>query len=148
MKKLLASLAVAGATFVTAEAAYAHHSFAAFDNREEAELTLEGTATKFLWINPHALMEVAVKDKAGKNVKWVLEGPSSAYMARKGFTKTSIKPGDKVRFTVAPLKDGRPGGVFTQVLTVNGKKMGEFDPNPGRNEAPTPAPGAPARANP
>lgn len=141
MKKLLAGLVVSGAVLVTAGAAHAHHSFAAFDNREAAELTLEGTITKFLWINPHALMEFKVKDKAGKTVTWVTEGPSSGYMSRKGWKKTSFKAGDKIVVKVAPLKDCRPGGVFTNIDLVNGKKIGEdFDTNPGRNEPPS-APG-------
>ncbi len=131
MNKVLAGLTIAGALAISG-AAHAHHSFVAFNNAPEAETSREGVVTQWAWINPHPLMEFSVSE-GGKNVLYVMELPSGGYLIRKGWKKDSAKPGDKVKVTFAPLKDGRPGGLL-QGLVVNGKALPAIDPNPGRFE--------------
>lgn len=130
MNKLLASLAVASAVFAVAAPANAHHSFVAFDNRLEAEITREGVVTKWEWKNPHAFLEFKVRE-GGKDVVYVLEGPSTVHLTRSGWTKRSLNPGDKVKVVISPLKNGKPGGLMQKTI-VNGKDLPDFGANPAR----------------
>jgi hypothetical protein len=116
------SLAVAAAGLLAASpSAQAHHSFAMFDNTKD--VTLEGTVKEFQWTNPHSWIQLMVKDASGKDVEWSLEGGSPNGLARSGWTRTSVKPGDKAVIVVHPLKDGSPGGSLVTV-SINGQKIG------------------------
>jgi hypothetical protein len=111
---------------VTAPPAQAHHSFSMFDvNRE---LTLEGTVKEFQWTNPHAWVELLVKDAAGKEVQWSIEGASPNNLARFGWKSTSLKAGDHAEAVIHPLKDGAIGGSLVKI-TVNGQVIGAPKPS-------------------
>jgi hypothetical protein len=101
--------------------AWAHHSFAMFDNEKES--TLEGTIKEFQWTNPHTWIQVLVKDASGKEVEWSIEGGSPNSLSRSGWKRTSIKPGDKATVVIHPLKNGSPGGSLMRI-TVNGQLVG------------------------
>ena len=118
-KAAIVALSVAGLT--AAAGAQAHHSFAMFDNQKE--LTLEGVVKEFQWTNPHSWIQLMVKDASGKEVEWSLEGASPNSLARKGWSRNSIKAGDKAVIVVNPLKDGGPGGSLKKVV-VNGQTIG------------------------
>jgi len=60
---------LAAATF--AVPAFAHHSFAMFD--QEKTITLKGTVKEFEWNNPHVWMRIMVMDQATEsrcNTRW------------------------------------------------------------------------------
>jgi hypothetical protein len=65
---------------------YAHHSFGMFDNT--TDLWLEGSIKEFQWTNPHAWSQVLVKDEAGADVEWSLEGGSPNILSRNGWKRT------------------------------------------------------------
>jgi len=115
---LIAALAVAAAAAVPAQA---HHSFAMFDSTKN--MTLDGTIKEFQWTNPHSWIQIVVKDASGKAVEWSIEGGSPNGLARQGWTRNSLKPGDKAVVITHPLKDGTPGGSLVSV-TVNGVAVG------------------------
>jgi hypothetical protein len=100
--------------------AVAHHSFAMFDNSKET--TLNGTIKELQWTNPHIWIQVLVGDPAGKVVEWSIEGGSPNNLARKGWSRNSLKSGDKVVITIHPLKNGDNGGSLMKV-TVNGATL-------------------------
>src|SRR5215469_2935957 len=70
------------------------------------ELTLSGTVTRFLWSNPHVLIYVDVTDGQGKVVNWGGELNNPRFIARQGYTKDAVKPGDKVTIIGNPSKAG------------------------------------------
>jgi hypothetical protein len=90
-------LLAAGLLLLTVSAA-AHHSFAAeYDSNRP--LTVTGTVTKLEWTNPHARVFIDAKDESGKIVHWDFElGPPNGLM-RRGWTRTSLKPGHVVTVT-------------------------------------------------
>jgi hypothetical protein len=49
-----------------------------------------------------------------------LEGMSPNYLGRNGWTKSTLKAGDKLTFQVHPLKDGRKGGFMVAVKLPDG----------------------------
>ena len=82
------ALAVAGVSLS------AHHSFAVFDMTSEKTIT--GTVSKFEWTNPHTFIFVDVPNDKGVIETWAIEGMSPNYLGRRGWSKTSVKPGDLV----------------------------------------------------
>jgi hypothetical protein len=106
---------------LSAGTAFAHHSFAMFDNAKEQ--TLEGTIKDFQWTNPHIWIQVNVKGADGKLTEWSIEGGSPNGLKRSGWSKKSMNAGDKVVMKIHPLKDGTSGGSFMSA-TVNGQELG------------------------
>ena len=103
---LAAALALAAAL-----PAAAHHSFAMFDSGRT--LTLNGTVKTFEWINPHAVIWLAVGEAGdAEPVLWAIEMTSPGNLRREGWNRETLKPGDLVEAVVNPLRDGGPGGGF------------------------------------
>jgi hypothetical protein len=106
--------------------AQAHHSFAMYDVARE--VTVDGTVVDFQWSNPHSWVQIVSKDASGKELEWSIEGASPNNLARFGWTRRSIKAGDKIEAIIHPLKSGEAGGSLIKV-TVNGQVIGASLPN-------------------
>jgi uncharacterized protein DUF6152 len=118
---------VLGFALVTASAlaapALAHHSFSMFD--ADKTITMSGTVKEFEWSNPHSWLRVMIEDQTtGKPVQWMFEMGSPVQQERVGWTRDSLKPGDKVTVTMHPLKDGSRGGGLLAATLPNGKTVG------------------------
>jgi hypothetical protein len=114
-------LATAGALCVGSHA-LAHHSFAMFDTK--ATLVLEGSVREFKFVNPHSYVQLmAPWGPKHKLTDWTLETSGPNYLLRKGWRKDSLKAGDKVKITIAPLRNGNPGGSILGVELADGRKM-------------------------
>jgi hypothetical protein len=120
LKTRLGAIAAAITMAAFAPAA-AHHSFAPFNL--ETEKTITGTVKIFEWTNPHTWLWVDVQNEKGAIETWGIEGMSPNYLGRRGWTKDTFKPGDKVSVTVRPMRDGSPGGMFVRATTADGKKL-------------------------
>ena len=96
----------------------AHHSVSAeFDSTKP--VTLTGTVTNVDWMNPHTYVFVDVNDNtAGKARTWACELTSPNELARRGFTRGSIKVGMSVRVTGTRAKDGS-FKIHTDLLTAD-----------------------------
>ena len=95
------------AVFAIAAPVTAHHGAASFDSGKE--VTLKGTVTEWIWSNPHCFLKFDVADAAGTKT-WMVETQNPTDMSRRGFARTSFKPGDPVTVIVEPLKNGLPVG--------------------------------------
>ena len=91
-------------------AAFAHHSFAMFDQNKSTQLS--GTLKDVNWNNPHTAMIVMVPGDNGQTAEWHFEGGPPAFMLRAGIKRDDLSSriGSKVTVTFHPLKDGRTGG--------------------------------------
>lgn len=86
--------AIAVVVTSTGGALRAHHSFAGeFDN--SIAVTLEGVVTSVELVNPHSFIYLDVATE-GAVERWALEGPGSTQMARMGFARDFVKPGDRL----------------------------------------------------
>jgi hypothetical protein len=117
-------------------AAFAHHSYAMFDMSQT--LTLQGTIRDFQWTNPHSWIWIDVPDAKGVAQQWGIEGMSPNYLARRGWSKHTLKPGDKVSVLIHPLKGAEHGGSFLSVTLADGTVMRQS------GGPPTPPPAATA----
>ena len=105
MKQIwLAVFAVAAVLLPLSDPGLAHHSGAVYDR--ENPITLTGTVTEFEFVNPHARIHFEVKDANGNVVKWMaISGPPQTLFRQDGWTKTTLKPGDKITITGAPSRN-------------------------------------------
>jgi hypothetical protein len=127
MSKIVLAVAGAAAASWAAVPAFAHHSFAMFDN--DKVVTLEGIVKDYQWTNPHSWVQVLVKDPTtGMQVEWSIENGSPSMLSRVGWTRNSAKPGDKAVVVIHPLKSGSAGGSLL-TLTINGEKVGGKRPD-------------------
>lgn len=140
MKVVRRALCVCG--LVAAVPVLAHHSFAMFDDKQ---VTVTGTVKQLEWTNPHVWLWVVVDDGKGGAVTWGFEGAAPGEMARSGWTKRSVIPGDKITVQGRPLKDGRPGGSLGRVTREDGTPIGRSGPPAGGTGGPPPG-GAPQPA--
>ena len=101
--------------------ALAHHSFAMYDHTRT--ITIRGEVTKFQWTNPHAYLEVDVKQKDGTIKHYSIEMTSINMMQRLGWRSNMIKAGDLVKVTVSPLLNGEAGGLMLDVTLPDGRKL-------------------------
>ena len=115
---LLIAGAVVGAV---APLSLAHHGNAAYEL--DKPITLRGTVTEFMWSNPHVQIYFDVKDAKGKTVHWASETVSPGMLARQGWTKNELKPGDEITITVGPAKSGAPIGYALKIVFANGKEL-------------------------
>ena len=94
---------------VTGVALQAHHAVAGVYDLNK-EVVLEGRLKKLNFTNPHASIELSVPDKDGKITDWVLTTASVQVLTREGINKTSIKPGEALKVTILPARNGTPAG--------------------------------------
>jgi hypothetical protein len=114
-------IASAGLLAMTAPA-FAHHSFAAeYDNSKP--ITLTGTVTKVEWMNPHARFYINVKDDKGAVTGWEFELGSPNGLARRGWTRNSMKEGDVVIVDGYLAKDGTNLANARNVKLADGRKL-------------------------
>jgi hypothetical protein len=126
--RLTATLA-AVLTFGVSNGAYAHHSFAMFDN--ENQIKLKGTVTDFQWTNPHVYIELDAENvySEDKTVKhWTVECANPGILNRIGWKFNMIKPGDSITIIVAPLRSGEPGALLKQVTLPDGRVFANGGP--------------------
>ena len=122
---------LAGAILLGGGGAWAHHSFAMFDQTKQ--VSIAGTVKSFQWTNPHAFIELEAPD--GK--LWSVELNSPNNLVRQGWKRTALKPGDKVTVVLNPLRDGQSGGLFNAVTLPGGQILGNPKPT-GPINVPTP----------
>ena len=115
---------------LAASPAPAHHSFAMFDNTRS--ITLHGKVAVYQWTNPHAYLEVDAEQAEGGTRHYTLEMTSINMMSRGGWTSRTIKPGDVVTVVMAPLRNGKAGGLVLEVTLPDGKHMLPGVPNAER----------------
>jgi hypothetical protein len=99
--------------------ALAHHSFAMFDSAKE--VSLEGTVREFQWTNPHSWLQVTVP-RGNATIEYSIELGSPNSMSRRGWRRTTFKPGDRVTLVMNPMRDGSPGGSLVYAIDPQGKR--------------------------
>ena len=105
----------------------AHHAVAGVYDLNK-EVVLQGQLVKLNFVNPHASIILNVPNKDGTFTEWVLTTASITVLTRQGVNKTSIKPGEILKVTILPAKNGHPVG-FIRSLELGDKEIQLFFPN-------------------
>ena len=113
--------ATAALGFLALAPAAAHHG-GDVEWRNEAVGPITGTATKFAFQFPHVFFEMNVEDK-GVTSAWTITTRWTPTILRDhGWTRESIKPGDKVTVTYLPHVEKQHIGQM-QTINANGKSL-------------------------
>jgi hypothetical protein len=97
-------LAAAAALLLGSYSGSAHHSGVIYDR--DNPITLEGTVTGYEFVNPHVRIIFEAKDQDGKTAKWVaISGPPQTLFRQDGWSKTTLKVGDKITVIGAPSRN-------------------------------------------
>jgi hypothetical protein len=83
-----------------------------------------GTVKEFLWANPHTLIYLEVPGISGKSDVLAFEGGSAGIMRRNGWSRRSVKVGDKLTIEFHPRRDKKPGGMLITATLTDGTKLG------------------------
>ena len=76
-------------------AGLSHHSFAA-EFVADKTATLTGTIQQVWFRNPHVRYLIVIENEAGDEETWDARGSPVVWLARKGWTRDTIKVGDTV----------------------------------------------------
>lgn len=117
-----ALLGIFSVSVSSANVALAHHSPVMFDQTQQ--VTLTGTVREFQWTNPHSYIQLVVKHDQGQDVEWNLEMAAPTYLYNLGWRPATLKAGDVVTVTIAPLRKGGNGGLLLKATTADGTPIG------------------------
>lgn len=98
----------------------AHHGAAEYDNTKT--ISLQGTVTALQYLNPHALILFNVKDDKGQTADWTAELQSPNLLSRRGWSRSTLKPGDQVVITGHPVKNGVKAMTGQKVVFTDGRE--------------------------
>lgn len=100
----------------------AHHSAAMFDDQNR--ISLSGRVRVFQWTNPHCYVQLVVRNSKGQEEEWSLEMAGPMYLYNLGFRPSTLKPGDLLTVKIAPLRNGKKGGLLLEAIDAQGRKLG------------------------
>lgn len=82
-------------TLLAPKLGHGHHSFAA-EFVADKTATLDGTIKQVWFRNPHVRYIIVIENEAGEEETWDARGSPVVWLARKGWTRDTIKVGDRV----------------------------------------------------
>ena len=118
MVRAVVTSIVAAAVALTAAPASSHHSNVAYEVTKV--VTISGVVQKFEWVNPHTWVHVLVEDEKGGKTEWAAEGRAPGILLRAGWTRTSLKAGERVTIDMSPAKDGSRTAIIARVTKADG----------------------------
>ena len=117
-------LVVLGGVLLASVGLQAHHAVAGVYDLNK-EIVLQGKLKKLNFTNPHASIELTVPNKDGTFTDWTLTTASIGVLTRQGVNKESMKPGEILKVTILPARNGNPAG-FIRSLTLGDKEIQLF----------------------
>ena len=123
---------LAGAMLIAPMLAFAHHGVAAYDSGKQINVT--GTVKDWFWANPHCILQLDATDTHGQMVHWTMETGNPSDLVNNGWSKQSLKLGEKITVTIQPAKNGHPIGRIVQVQFPNGQKLNTWAQPPSGSQ--------------
>jgi hypothetical protein len=99
----------------------AHHGATEYDMTKI--VALSATVKELQFVNPHTLVTFTVKDDSGKTSEWQGELPSPNLLSRRGWSRSTLKPGDQVTIIGAPAKNGEKGMQVKKLVFPDGHEL-------------------------
>ena len=114
-------LAVMVGVFALAGPALAHHGVAAYDMGKT--VSIAGTVTDFNFDNPHAMVTLEMKGDKGAVTKWEGELTSPNNLVRSGWSRMTLKRGDRITMSGNPAKTGASYMWVRKITLAEGKDL-------------------------
>jgi Family of unknown function (DUF6152) len=119
--RIVSVLGVTLALLIACGQVSAHHGSSNYDLSKS--VSVKGTVTQFEFINPHSAIHLEAKDDKGNAEQWLIEADSPNNLARAGWTRDSIKPGDPVTIVGNRLKDGSKVMRLQKIIFSDGREL-------------------------
>lgn len=118
----LTSAAIVGTILLTVfptARALGHHSPAGFN--QEIQVTLQGTVSRFDWVNPHVYIYIDTTTGAGETAEWLIETDPVPILSRNGWSKEILAVGDLVTVRASPDRNAeRNHGLLVSMAMESG----------------------------
>jgi hypothetical protein len=121
LKRAVQILGVTLALLFACGQIYAHHGSSNYDLSKP--VSVKGTVTEFAFINPHSAIHLEAKDDKGNAEQWLIEADSPNNLARAGWTRDSLKPGDVITIVGNRLKDGSKVLRLQKIIFADGREL-------------------------
>jgi hypothetical protein len=82
-------------------------------------VTLQGRVKEYRWVNPHVALLLEVNAPGNVAGVWSVELTSPGNLTRLGWSRKSLKAGDRVAVEVNPLRDGQHSGGFRKLMLLD-----------------------------
>jgi hypothetical protein len=117
----ISPVALTAAFLMAAVPLLAHHGASEYDMTKI--VSLHATVVELQYVNPHTLLTFTVKDDSGKSAEWTGELPSPNLLSRRGWSRSTLKPGDQVTVIGAIAKNGEKGLQVKKLVFPDGHEM-------------------------
>jgi hypothetical protein len=124
MKRTVFAAAI-GVFALSSAVLLAHHGGAAYDQTKS--VTFEATVTEMQFANPHVLVYWDVKSGEQAGQKWSGWLTAPTKLARAGWNRKTLSPGDQIVVTGTPHKDGSHVLQIRQLVGPDGKQLPLFE---------------------
>jgi hypothetical protein len=114
MNKSAIRLMALGVFLVFGVKLQAHHAVAGVYDLNK-EIVLEGRLQKLNYRNPHANIILDVPNEDGSVTEWTLTTASTQALSQRGVDRDTIKPGEFLRVTALPARNGNPSGFIRRL---------------------------------
>jgi hypothetical protein len=105
------------AAFVLIATVEAHHGSADYD--VSREVTVEGTVAEWKWSSPHTWILLRATRNASTE-HWSGEGPPLQWAEARGWSKTTLTPGETVRLVMYPSRREARAGLVKRIERAGG----------------------------
>ncbi len=106
--------------FLLGASAFGHHGRASYS---QDIISLEATVTEFRFVNPHVQVYFDITTEAGEIEQWQGELTAPNKLARGGWTKTTLQPGDHIRITGRAARNDGHSVAINEIIMPDGEAI-------------------------
>ena len=106
--------------FLLSASALAHHGRASYS---QDIISLEATVTEFRFVNPHVQVYFDITTEAGEIEHWQGELTAPNKLARGGWTKSTLQPGDRIRITGRAARNDGHSVAINEIIMPDGEAI-------------------------
>lgn len=123
MKRWLTSGILAACLTIAGSPLVAHHGTGISYDLTAPLVTIKGTVSEFAWRNPHVSIFIDVTDAQGNIVNWALEHSNVNSLAKLGYHRNTLRPGQEVTAVFHPSRSGASVGLTVRIILPDGKEI-------------------------
>ena len=106
--------------FLLGASAFAHHGRASYS---QDIISLDATVTEFRFVNPHVQVYFDITTEAGETEHWQGELTAPNKLARGGWTKSTLQPGDQIRITGRAARNDGHSVAINEIIMPDGEAI-------------------------